>query len=97
MAYLSTVYRRSLWPSAEECAHCWEGFPPEKDQPPWSEPDVLQFLASRYSCPDDVGEGPDLSESSWAVKCVAVFAAVSLFMWARRKLVMRGVGLSKKG
>ena len=57
---------------------------------------MLRFLASRYSCPDAVGEGPDLSESSWAVKCVAVFAAVSLLMWARRRLGKRGVGLSKK-
>lgn len=57
---------------------------------------MLQFLAARYACPDAVGEGPDFPQSSWAVKCVAVCAAASVLMWARKRLVMRGVGLSKK-
>ena len=57
---------------------------------------MLKFMAATYSCPDDVGEGPDIQESSWAVKVVALCAAMSLILWARKRHEIRGVGLSKK-
>lgn len=90
------VSSRSYWPSAQLCKACSSGFSAEKDQPTWSETEVLKFLTTTYSCPDDVGEGADSPGTSWTVTCVLVCAVVSLMMWARRRQEMRGVGLTKK-
>ncbi|CAM9711322.1 unnamed protein product [Pylaiella littoralis] len=86
----------SLWPSAKICKECWSGYPLEEDQPSWSETEVLKLLKGTFSCPEEVGEGPDAPARSWAVTCMLVCTAAALLMWARKWVEMRGVGLTKK-
>ncbi|CAM9676507.1 unnamed protein product, partial [Hapterophycus canaliculatus] len=52
---------KSLWPSATICKECWSGFQQERDQPSWSETEVLKFIKGVFSCPEEVGEGPENS------------------------------------
>ncbi|CAM9576869.1 unnamed protein product [Scytosiphon promiscuus] len=87
---------KSLWPSATICKECWSGFPQEREQPSWSETEVLKFLKGTFSCPEEVGEGPDSTARSWVVNCVLVCTLASVVMWARKWVEMRGVGLTKK-
>lgn len=100
-----SIYRsffRSLWPSEKACGECWSGFPSGngkgkgKDQPPWSENEVLKVLQRTFSCPEAVGEGDDAPSRSWAVTCVLVCAGAALVVWVRRWVEMRGIGLNKK-
>lgn len=88
--------RRSLWPSADLCSECWNGFPPEENEAPWKESEVLKFLSATYSCPEDSWKAQDLKGSSWAIMCVVICAVVSSLVWARKWRQIRGVGLSKK-